>query len=515
MLGYGYCRYSSHMQDEKSIEQQKMEIEEYSQRNNIQIVKYYIDEAKTGTKNDRDGFQEMISDACKNKEIECVLVWKTDRFARNTQDSLMFRRQLAKHGTKLISITQPIDESTPEGKLMSVMMAGIDEYYSENLASNIRRAQKLKAKNCEFNGGIAPLGFDIVDKHYVINEKEANAVKKIFELYLSGYGLLDIAVTLNSLGYTTKKGKAFGKNSIYEILGNEKYIGNYIFNKGYKRNTRIRRDDIIIIEDVIPQIISKEDFEKVKELRNSHSKVGGAYSAKNVYLLSGLIVCGRCGSNYIGRTSTKVQNNKKYKTGYYSCSNRNKLGKCTALVLKQQELEDAIINLLTERLLNSCEIENLVKKVNEQYRSIYASSFEKIEQLKQQIKERQEQISNITIALSHSPNSSALLDKLQQLEDIKSMLEEQLRMNTNINKTPVFTADLVKNILKKDTDKLVKNVESKEIVKKWIKKIEVNDNEIIVHFLVGNHTSLPRMVARDRLILRLRIDIQNIKSKSH
>ena len=69
MLGYGYCRYSSHLQDEKSIEQQKMEIEEYAIRNNIRIIAYYTDEAKSGTKNERDGFQNMISDACKNKEI--------------------------------------------------------------------------------------------------------------------------------------------------------------------------------------------------------------------------------------------------------------------------------------------------------------------------------------------------------------------------------------------------------------------------------------------------------------
>jgi len=186
MLGYGYCRYSSHMQDEKSIEQQKMEIEEYAQRNNIQIVEYYIDEAKTATVNDRDGFQNMISDACKNKKIECVLIWKTDRFARNTQDSLYYRNKLLKHGTKLISITQPIDDSTPEGKLMSTMLAGMDEYYSQNLASNIRRAQKLKAKNIEFQGGIAPLGYKIVDKHYEIDENEAYIVKTIFKNDLEG-----------------------------------------------------------------------------------------------------------------------------------------------------------------------------------------------------------------------------------------------------------------------------------------------------------------------------------------
>lgn len=69
MLGYGYCRYSSDMQDEKSIEQQKMEINEYAQKNNIEVVTFYCDEAKSGTKDNRDSFQNMISDASKIKTL--------------------------------------------------------------------------------------------------------------------------------------------------------------------------------------------------------------------------------------------------------------------------------------------------------------------------------------------------------------------------------------------------------------------------------------------------------------
>lgn len=79
---------------------------------------------------------------------------------------------MKKNGTKLISITQPIDDSTPEGQLMATLLAGMDEYYSQNLASNVKRAQKLKAQNCEFQGGIPPLGYKIVDKHYEIDEKK-------------------------------------------------------------------------------------------------------------------------------------------------------------------------------------------------------------------------------------------------------------------------------------------------------------------------------------------------------
>lgn len=510
-FGYGYARYSSHMQDEKSIEQQKMEIEEYAQRNNIKIVQYYTDEAKTGTKNDRDGFRNMISDACKNKDIKYILVWKTDRFARNTQDSILFRNKLKKHNTKLVSISQPIDDSTPEGQLMSTMLAGMDEYYSQNLASNVRRAQKQKAKNYEFNGGIAPLGFDVVDKHYVINEKEAEIVKKIYSLYLNGYGLLDIASKLNELGYKTKRGNSFGKNSIYEILSNEKYIGTYTFNKAYRHDRHTKREDTIIIEDVIPSIISKEDFNRVKEIRSSHKKTGGKYSAKTVYLLSGLIVCGKCGANYTGRTSTKTKNTKTYKTGYYICGNRNKLGKCTNHILKKEELEQAIINLLKDKLINGVDIDTLALKVNEEYKKLHDSNDEYRKQIKEEIKEKEKQINNLSIAIMEGIKSPTIVNKINELEDVLSVLREELRFANNIDNVPQIDANLIKGMLKKDTNTLAINNESREILKKWIKKIEVLDNEIIVHFSIDNSSS-SYLVAGVRNIIRLRIDLQNIST---
>lgn len=116
MLGYGYGRYSSDLQTEASIEQQKAEIEEYATKNNITIIDYYIDEAKSGKKSTRENFQAMITNACKNKNVQAILVWKTDRFARNTMDNLIYRSKLFNCGVKLISVTQPISDNTPERK---------------------------------------------------------------------------------------------------------------------------------------------------------------------------------------------------------------------------------------------------------------------------------------------------------------------------------------------------------------------------------------------------------------
>ncbi len=153
-----YSRFSSNLQDEKSIQQQEGEQLEYASKNNILIVRFYKDEAKSGKKDTREDFQHSITDCLKSKIIKGILVWKTDRFARKAMDNLFYRAKLEAVGKKLISITQPIaNDDSPEGKLMSTLLAGMDQYYSENLASNVQRALKSNAKESKFNGGIPPL----------------------------------------------------------------------------------------------------------------------------------------------------------------------------------------------------------------------------------------------------------------------------------------------------------------------------------------------------------------------
>lgn len=486
MLAYGYCRYSSDLQNEASIEQQKSELEEYAKKNGFTIIKYYVDEAKSGTKNTRESFQELITDACKLKEVQAVLVWKTDRFARNAMDSLMYRKQLAKHDVRLISITQPIDDSTPEGKLMTTFLAGIDEYYSENLASNIKRALKSNAKESLFNGGIPPLGYDVKDKKYVINEHEANIVRTIFKMYIDGYSLIDIAIKLNLKGYKTKRGTEFKKYSVQSILGNEKYIGNYVFNKGYKDNNKIERTDIIRNEGVIPSIISKEMFDMVKLKRQNNKKNSGSYKAQTVYLLSGLIQCGNCGGNYVGITTKKVKNGKEYKSSYYQCSNRNKLGNCTSVRLKKEPLENYIVDLISNKLLDTEEVNKLLEKINVAYKQLYNESIEDLDSLKERITQKQKEIDNISQAIATGVHSPTLLANLEKAEDIKQLLEEELRLKSNVSSHETISIDVVKFVLQKDIDNINSKQDLKNIIQKWIKKIEVQSDSLLIYFNFNN-----------------------------
>ena len=164
----------------------------------------------------------MITDSAKGL-FDIVLVHKLDRFSRDRYDSAIYKKRLKKNNVRLCSVLERIDDS-PESIMMESVLEGMAEYYSKNLGREIMKGMQETALQCKHTGGCTPLGYDLdSEKKLVINEYEAEAVKIIFEMFADGYGYSAIISYLNEHGYTTKKGRIFGKNSLYEILQNEKY----------------------------------------------------------------------------------------------------------------------------------------------------------------------------------------------------------------------------------------------------------------------------------------------------
>ena len=133
-----YARYSSDNQREESIEGQIRECTAYAEKNDITIVKHYIDRAISAKTDNRPQFQQMIKDSDK-KLFDIVLVWKLDRFARNRYDSARYKTQLKKNGVKLMSATEIISEG-PEGIILESVLEGYAEYYSADLAEKVAAA---------------------------------------------------------------------------------------------------------------------------------------------------------------------------------------------------------------------------------------------------------------------------------------------------------------------------------------------------------------------------------------
>ncbi|WP_084295298.1 recombinase family protein [Caldanaerobius polysaccharolyticus] len=478
MKAVAYCRYSSDNQREESIEAQIRAIKEYADRNNIEIIKIYADEAKTATTDDRPQFLQMVKDS-ELGLFQAVIVHKLDRFARNRYDSAFYKRQLKKNGVKLISVLEPLDDS-PESIILESVLEGMAEYYSKNLAREVMKGLKENAYKARFNGGIPPLGYDIKDGHYVINEKEAEAVRLIFQMYRDDYGYRHIIDELNLRGYKTKKGGNFSKNTLNAILKNQKYIGTYIFNKGTKNNHNITKDDVIIIENAIPAIIDKKTFEEVQQKMKNTKKTQGTHNAKTVYLLTGLVYCGECGAAMTGNLGRS-----KYR--YYRCNVKDRSKQCSNKDISKDKLEAYILDQLQKKIFNDDVLPVLAKKLNNENKNIVAEREDERKILARRYEEIIKSINAIvdTIAAGHfHPSLDA---KLTELENQKSEIEiriKELDMKPDIS---IITEEMIREYLNKDKGVFVAGDlrKIKQILSTYINKITVFKDRVEAKFKIA------------------------------
>lgn len=304
-----YARYSSHGQNEQTIEGQIRVCKEYAAQHRLNIINTYIDKHKTGTDVNRPQFQKMIDDA-KTNSFSYIIVYMLDRFARNRYYSTMYTFQLAQNDVKVISATQNITESE-EGELYQMFLEWEAEKYSKRLSKRVREGLTTSVANGTFTGGFVNYGYKVVEKPLTatrnikvvqLDETTAPIVKYVFEQYANGVSKKDIADDLNAKGYRYN-GKPFKGRSFDRILSNQKYTGLFYFGERLCTNT-------------YPQIIDHALFEKVQKRLSQNKYFSGANSAKVDYLLTGKLYCGHCGSPMVADGGTS-------KTGktyhYYSC----------------------------------------------------------------------------------------------------------------------------------------------------------------------------------------------------
>ena len=366
-LAVAYARYSSTNQNEMSIETQLANIFRYAAQKKLQICATYTDEARTGTNDRRPGFQKMIEDAKANPPWSHILVYDLSRFARNTIDAGLYTADLEDRDIDIISVTQEFSP-TPEGHLLTHFMHGINQYFSENLAKFSFAGMKTTALKGHHCGGVPPLGYDVgEDKKLHINEWEADAVRLIFNMYEQHFSYSQMADRLNVLGYHTKTGQPFKKNSFDSILKQEKYCGIYIWNKSSAKNSKGHRNthhdkpeqDQVRIQDEIPVIISKEQFDRVQALAATRTRGNCATNYRHFYLFSGMdvITCGACGSKMVGKTDTRSGKR------YYYCP-KHKQKSCHVVDIRADHIENFVINHLISDISSRSDLVDIFNGVN-------------------------------------------------------------------------------------------------------------------------------------------------------
>lgn len=477
-----YARYSTEMQaDGKSIEGQILACKEWAQKNNFEIVKIYKDEAISGQSKDRAAFRQIVKDSEKGI-FSAVIVHALTRASRfqDLFDYYSWKNALAENNVEIYSATENI-QNEEIGDLIEFLSLWQSKKEIVNTRKNVMRTMILNAKDAKFNGGTAPLGYNIDNNnHYIINEYEANIIRLIFDMYVNQEkGYLTIADELNSYGYKTKFGRSFGKNSIREILRNKKYVGIYEYNKtpsrdkNGSRNSHHSKDesDIVVVYDAIPPIIDKEIFDKAqKRIKSRKDKVTN--QAIEPYLISGLLYCGNCGSAFSGHHIAAREAN------YYECIGyKNKKGSCRNKAIQRDFIENHVLNYLKN--LNT---EKTKKEIAEWFQNEFKQITKNFTDVENQLK-TQKRILEI--------ENEKLIDKLLDFdtEAIRNRIianEKSInQINLELENTKLLK-DSQKNItLKKLYSKLrlLENVENlsrekqKELVKMFIKKITLTTNE--------------------------------------
>ncbi len=334
-----YARYSTENQTENSIAAQLDAIIKFCQANNHTITATFIDEARSGTNTQREGFQQLLQGA-QRRDFEGVVIYDISRGSRDVADWFNFRKEMQLLKIKVICATENLgDLSNPNDFLVELINVGLGQHMVLQTRQKSIAGVAVKANQGVFLGGYPPLGYDAVDGKYVVNTHEAAAVKTIFEMYADGGSYKQIIEKLAAQGYKGKRGRPIGKNSLHSILTNERYIGVYSWNKRTvkymgKWAGGAANPHAVRIENAITPLIDMRTWEKVQERMKSNKRAQN--SAKYTYLLSGLVVCGECGAAYTGRTTV---NGKNSICRCYACGNKYRTRTCKAKNVNADELE--------------------------------------------------------------------------------------------------------------------------------------------------------------------------------
>ena len=313
----------------------------------------YSDEALTGTKSDREGFQQMLTD-CRAGKIDMVITKSITRFARNTVTLLQTVRELKSMGIDVYFEEQYIHTISADGELMMTILASYAQEESLSASEN----QKWRVRKAFENGELINLrflfGYSITADGVQINEKEAAIVREIFSRFNGGESMSSISRDLNARGYRGALGGKWCAERMRNTLSNEKYLGNALLQKRY-RNNHIEKKlvankgelPMYYAEGTHEPIIDQATFDKAQERLRMLAQQTANRKKPTRSAFSGLIHCGLCGNTY-----KRVTYRKKH---YWNCTTFQTKGKseCAAKRIPEETLEVLTCEVLGEGSIDS------------------------------------------------------------------------------------------------------------------------------------------------------------------
>jgi site-specific DNA recombinase len=374
-----YLRVSTGRQAEHdlSIPDQRVQTRAWVARHRWTVVVEFIEPGASATDDKRPEFQRMIERACNGENtFDVIVVHSFSRFFRDAFGLEFYVRKLAKHGVRLVSITQELGDD-PAQVMMRQVIGMFDEYASRENAKHVLRAMKENARQGFWNGSRPPCGYVAIEaerrgarvkKKLAVDAVEAEVVRFVFKLFPEGrdgsgpMGIKAITNWLNANGYTTRTGGRWGIGRIHALLSNPVYAGRLRFNVKDSKTYRLKHTSEHIYCDS-PAIISQELFDRVQALLTSRNpRVTPPRIVTGHTLLTGLAVCASCGGSMTLRAGTS-RSGEVYR--YYSCSSFLKKGRtaCKGRSMRMDRLDLLVTQHMADRLLQPERLTALLNKL--------------------------------------------------------------------------------------------------------------------------------------------------------
>ena len=340
-----YCRVSSDSADQlHSFAAQIRYYSEYTKRHpEYELMDIYADRGLSGTDmSRREELHRLLRD-CKAGKIDRIVCKSVSRFARNTEELLTTLRMLNEIGVSVLFEEQGIDTDKLNMEMIVTFPGMAAQQESEAISGNLRWSIQKRMQSGEFIGSYPAYGYDMKNGKLEINECEAEVVRRIFALYLGGYGIQAIANILNDEDAHKRSGHAkWRSRTVNYILTNERYIGDALLQKKYRTETLPHRlklnkgeKPMYYVENSNPPIISREVFNTAMELRKSKNTFG---QHKNYFPLTGMMICPECGRKFRRQIVDGVT--------YWICNGRaTGVSQCRSRRVREDMVYDAFMSM--------------------------------------------------------------------------------------------------------------------------------------------------------------------------
>lgn len=466
-IGVIYARYSSANQREESIEQQIAECRSFAETNGITVTEIYADAAQTGRNEKRTAYQKLLRDA-KKGTFRYILAYKSSRIARNMFNALQFENEMERRGIEVLYAKEEFGNNAA-GRFALRTMMNVNQFYSENMGEDVKRALDDNARQCKMNS-VPPYGYRKgEDGRFALDEETAPIAREIFERVAAGEEYASIIRDLNHRGLRTRQGNEWKRTSFSGILPNERYTGVYLYGD-------------VRIENGMPAIIGKELFDEVQRVMKERGKVKGRHNPNSEYLLTGKIYCGICGDHMMGVSGTSHDGTTHH---YYACAGQwNKKG-CNKKAVRRDWIEGLTASVVKEYIMTDDMIRWITDQVMEYQKKNEEASERKL--LEEQLRSTEQSIGNMVKAIEMGIITESTKARLDELETCKANLKHQLAVLKSQEIT--VTREQVTAWLESFRDGDISSQEyRRELFKSFLKAVYVYDDKLRIVFDIDDDT---------------------------